>query len=284
MEQSADVPLSWARRDFEQRMFFRGGRRTQVNTLFTLLLAIVGTVLFYCALMPFSEYEYAKWFMQLGTIPYWTVFFSVWALAILFVKSRKLKFQRKALQYKVIPNDVDFVLSAANVDNVVDRIYQIVDEPKYFILFNRIVVALANLRNLGRVGDVGEILDSQAESDEAALETSYSLVAGFVWAIPVLGFIGTVLGLSEAIGGFGTVLQQTEKMSEIKDALRLVTAGLEKAFVTTLIALVAALFIQLWITFLKKSEQEFLDECSEYCTNNIVNHLRIMPFERVAAD
>ena len=31
------------------------------------------------------------------------------------------------------------------------------------------------------------------------METSYSVINSFVWAIPVLGFIGTVLGLSQAI-------------------------------------------------------------------------------------
>ena len=39
------------------------------------------------------------------------------------------------------------------------------------------------------------------------METSYSVINAFVWAIPVLGFIGTVLGLSQAIGQFGGVLQ-----------------------------------------------------------------------------
>lgn len=280
MQQPSDVPLAWARKDIEQRLFFRGGKHTQVNTLLAMLLGLILMLLFYGALLPFSQYEYAKWFIELGAIPYWTVFFSAWAVAILLVKTSKLNFQRQALKYKIVPNDIDFVLSAANVDQIVDRIYQIVDEPKHFILFNRIVVALANLRNLGRVGDVGDILNSQAESDESAIETSYSLVGGFLWAIPVLGFIGTVLGLAYAIGDFAGVLQQAEDIEKIKDSLRGVTQNLKLAFVTTLIALIAALVIQLWMTYLKKSEQEFLDDCSEYCTNNVVNKLRIMPFER----
>lgn len=44
------------------------------------------------------------------------------------------------------------------------------------------------------------------------METSYALVQGFVWAIPVLGFIGTVVGLSQAIGGFTAVLQGVDKV------------------------------------------------------------------------
>jgi biopolymer transport protein ExbB/TolQ len=160
-----------------------------------------------------------------------------------------------------------------------NQIYEAVDEPRQFVLFNRIAVALANLRNLGRVADVDEILRSQAEQDESVMETSYSLLRGFIWAIPVLGFIGTVLGLSEAVGGFGSVLGSTSEVNEITQSLKGVTAGLAVAFDTTLVALIAALFLQIIYTFLHKSEQEFLDSCSEYCHRNVVNRLRLMPYQ-----
>jgi biopolymer transport protein ExbB/TolQ len=276
-----EVPLSWSRQDIEQRLFFTGGKHTRVNALLTFLLALAATVAFYAILLPFDGTYYADMFTKRSWVQYATVLLSFWSLMILCIKHSKIAFQRRALQYAVAPREADFVLSAANVDTVVDRIYQVVDDPRNFVLYNRIVVALANLRNLGRVGDVGEILKSQAESDEASSETSYALVSGFVWAIPVLGFIGTVLGLSDAIASFGAVLEQSEDMSQIKDSLRNVTSGLSTAFETTLVALVAALAIQLMLTFLKKSEQEFLDACTEYSTNQVVNHLRILPFERV---
>ena len=96
----------------------------------------------------------------------------------------------------------------------------------------------------------------------------------------VLGFIGTVLGLSDAIGGFGGVLESAGEISEITQALKGVTAGLYTAFDTTLVALIAALVIQLLLTFLKKAEEEFLDACAEYCSRHVVGRLRVMPFER----
>ena len=278
------VHLSWARDDIEQKLFFRGARETHVNTFLSVLLATIMTVVFYAALIPLDGNSFADMFRKQGMIPYAIVFFSAWSLAILFIKSRKLAFQKRSLEFDVVPDDVDFVLTGANVDTVLDRVYEIADEPRHFILFNRICVALANLRNLGRIGDVDEILRSQADNDESSLETSYSILSGFIWAIPVLGFIGTVMGLSEAIGGFGSVLQKTDDIQEIKAALTDVTGGLATAFVTTLQALVAALVIQLILTFVKKSEQEFMDQCTEYCTDQIVNHLRIMPFERLDSE
>ncbi len=278
--------LSFARDDIEQRLLFNGGRFTQVNTLLSFVLGTTLATVFILSLLPFRGFAFAEMFFEHGLIPYTIVFFTAWALAILFLKSRKLRLQRQCLLHHVVPEDVDFVLNPSNVDVVFDHIFRIVDDPKRFLLFNRIFVALGNLRNLGRVSDVDEILRSQADVDEAAIDNSYTLIASFIWAIPVLGFIGTVLGLSQAIGKFGAVLQQPgagsggNGLDSIKDQLYEVTGGLSMAFVTTLQALVAALAIQLLLTFIKKGEQEFLDQCSRYCTENIVNRLRLLPFER----
>lgn len=276
----SNAALSWARSDIEQMLYFPGSKYTQVNSFLSAMLGFLLSVLFYCALLPIQGTQFADMFQKQGTIPYFIVFFSMWSLSILFIKSRKLALQKKCLRFDVVPEDVDFVLTSANVDTVLDRIYEVVDEPRQFLLFNRVYVALANLRNLGRVGDVDEILRSQAETDESTVETSYNLLNAFIWAIPVLGFIGTVLGLSAAIGGFGATLENTDEIELLKAGLTEVTGNLSLAFVTTLEALVAALAIQLVLTFVKKSEHEFLDQCSTYCTEHIVNRLRIMPFER----
>jgi biopolymer transport protein ExbB/TolQ len=275
-----DVPLCWSKSDIEQRLGFRGGRYTRVNNLLTFLLAGLFALLFYGTLVPFQGSNFVDMFTQRSWVQYATVLLTAWSLVILFFKWRKLAFQRRTLDFNIVSANTDFVLSSATVDQVMGQLYATVDDPKHFVLFNRITVALSNLRNLGRVADVDDILRSQAEQDESGMETSYSLVQGFVWAIPVLGFIGTVLGLSQAISSFSGVLTEAEQVDQLATALRGVTAGLATAFETTLVALIAALGIQLILTFLKKSEEEFLDSCSEYCSRHVVGRLRIMPFEQ----
>lgn len=271
--------LSWSRCDPEQRLAFRGGRYTRVNTWCGFFLAVASTVAFFAALMPFRGTYVARTFTERGPVPYAIALFFFWSLAILGLKLLKLRLQNKTLALMVVPDDPGFVLSPTTVETVTHRIHEAVDDPRNFVLFNRIGIALSNLRNLGRVADVDEILRSQADHDESVMETSYAMIQGFVWAIPVLGFIGTVQGLSASIGGFGTVLARTTEMAEIKGSLQEVTGGLAVAFETTLQGLVAALIVQLLLTALKKSEEDFLDACSEYCVRNIVGRLRLIPYE-----
>ena len=271
--------ISWELDDIEQRIGMTGGRFTSTNGLFTFSLGAALTIFFYLMIKFVPENMLSDMLLYRGPIPYFIVLFSFWSLAILFAKKAKLDLQRRTLLMRITPDDASFALTSASVDTVKETIFSFVDDPRHFLLFNRIMIALASLKNLGQIADVENILRSQADRDESAVQTSYSAITGFVWAIPVLGFIGTVLGLSVAIGGFGDVLESVSEPAQIVAALKVVTAGLGTAFETTLEGLVAALCIQLLITRQKRKEEEFLDDCSEYCTRNIVGRLRFLPYE-----
>lgn len=275
-----DFQLNWARTDPEQRLGFRGGRFTSVNKPLSFLAGLLLTVLFYAVVIfGLQRIPRADWFramfLERGICPYPTMLFFFWALAILYFKSRKLDMQSEALRLSAVPQQPDFELTPTTARQVLERIHSLVDHPTHFILLNRIERALSNLKNIGQVSDVSNILKTQADYDEEQITSSYSLVNGFVWAIPVLGFIGTVLGLSQAISAFGLTLQAGGDLSGIKQSLQGVTAGLATAFETTLIALVAALIVQLLMTYMQSREGEFLDACNDYCHAHVAAKLRL---------
>lgn len=280
-EQAAHTPpLDWEKQDIERKIGFAGAKYSGTNTLLTFLLGLILAVLFYLALSPVAESHVAQMFFERGSIPYVIVFFAAWCVAILFIKWRKLKLQRRALDYSIVPEEPGFVLSPLTADDVMANLYSVAHNPKHFLLLNRIERALSNLKNIGRVSDIDDILRSQAENDEAYMESTYSALRGFIWAVPVLGFIGTVLGLSDAIGGFGGVLSKATDITQLRGALQDVTGGLSVAFETTLIGLVAAVGIQMLLTAVRRTEELFLDACNEYCHRHIVSKLRTIPVEQ----
>jgi biopolymer transport protein ExbB/TolQ len=275
--------VSWSQEDFEQRLGFKGGRYTSVNQLLGFMAAFLLTVMWFALmgwlpnLIPGSTF-FTGMFLANGNqyIQPATMFFFFWGIAILFLKSRKLKFQKRALELAAVPQHAEFELTRHTARQVLERIHEMVDNPSHFLLLNRIERALSNLRNLGQVGEVTSILQMQADNDEEQIGSSYSLLAGFIWAVPVLGFIGTVMGLSAAIGGFGRVLQAGgADNSAIIGKLKDVTGGLATAFETTLVALVAALILQLVSTWMQSRENEFLDACNDYCHRNVASKLRL---------
>ena len=271
-----DHRLSWVRNDFESSLFgIRSSRFTAVHSGLCVAFAFVATVAFYILLYLAPDHWFVDMFTKRGFTPYLMVFLAFWSGAILLMKWTKIRVQRKALTISILPEST-FVLSPNTVDQVMQNINLQVEQPKQFFLFNRIVGALSNLKNIGMISDVSDILRTYNEQDEEAVDTSYSLLNGFLWAIPVLGFIGTVEGLSAAIGEFGNVLRDGGNMEALTGSLQNVTSGLATAFETTLIALILALFLHLGATAMRKAEEELLYACSEYCSQNVVAHLRMM--------
>ena len=277
-----EVRLSRRSSDIECILGFSSQKFTSVNYVFTFILGTLLFAIVYGILSIFHDGScvWIEMFFHGGadnrsSIPYFIVFLGSWSLAIVFVKYMKLKAQRKVLSLDILPKDPQFVLTSATAKYILDNINRLVANPREFVLLDRICRALTNLKNLGNVSAVAECLNTQGENDEGLLTSSYIVLKGYIWAIPVLGFIGTVLGLSGAIGGFGKVVKGgTSDPAELIQSLGGVTGGLSIAFETTLIALVFALAIQLMMTFVNHKEEQFLDECSDYCHRNIISKIK----------
>lgn len=266
--------LSWASSDIERKFWFPGSRHTHVNGFLSFLLGLLCSGAFYAAVLHGPDNRFAEIWLQRGWIPYAICGFFFWGLMTLFIKWRKLSLQKRALAMDIVPQDPGFILSPLSSDQILQNLYKQVHDPERFVLFSRIMRALSNLRNLGRVSDVETIFSSQSENDQNILDTSYITLRGFVWAMPVLGFIGTVQGLSMAIGKFGSVLAAGGEMSTLRETLREVVFGLSIAFDTTFLGLLCTLVLQLLLTFFRRKEEEFVDDCDNYCHRNVVSRLR----------
>ncbi|MBB4634775.1 MotA/TolQ/ExbB proton channel family protein [Longimicrobium terrae] len=97
--------------------------------------------------------------------------------------------------------------------------------------------------------------DDDTAQAEAALEGAYSVPRVAVWAIPLFGFIGTVVGISAAVAGFSGFLQKAEEIEQIKQGIGGVTTGLAVAFDTTLLALALSVAVMLPLVLLERWER-----------------------------
>ena len=275
---------NWKSLDPEAKWGLPAKRFTGVNSLWALFVGVVLWVIFYAALFPLWQLKTLQpvnMFFHGGPenrsfIPYVTMLLAMWCLAILLIKLKKIKIQRKALSIKILPDVPGFILSPDNSGSVLERIDSQIHMANGFIVMNRIQKTLANLRNIGRVSDVSSVLNDCAVADEKYIEGTYTIAKGLIWAIPVTGFIGTVLGLSEAIGGFGKVISGGADINALKNALGGVTGGLAVAFETTLIALVAALILQLLMTLVMQKEEDLMNDCANYCYRNVIAKLKML--------
>lgn len=101
-------------------------------------------------------------------------------------------------------------------------------------------------------------LDADTEAFDLAQQNSYALPRIIVWAIPILGFLGTVIGIGAAVGQFDSFLSNAEDIDVLRDGLAQVTGGLGTAFDTTFLALSISLVVMLPLAAVERLEQRLL--------------------------
>ena len=99
------------------------------------------------------------------------------------------------------------------------------------------------------------------------MKGSFSLSHFMVWAIPIMGFIGTVWGISNGISHFSDAMTSTNSVTDVsamlKENLPMVTSSLATAFDTTLLALLLSIPLMMLMLTLEKSEEAYLIDLDE---------------------
>ncbi len=212
-------------------------------------------------------------FVRRGWVPFVLVFLMSWSMAILVMKYGKLKRQRASMLFDLLPNDIADEITSDTVDKFVANIHELPVEPGESFLVSRVLRGLEHFRVRKSNPEVASMLASHSEIDANAVQSSYTLLNVFIWAIPILGFIGTVIGISAAVGGFSGGLDAAQDISALKGSLNSVTGGLATAFDTTLIALVMSIFVMFPSSSLQKAEEDLLNWVDEYCNENLLKRL-----------
>jgi hypothetical protein len=137
------------------------------------------------------------------------------------------------------------------------------------LLGRRVAAVLDFVSSRGSAAELDDQLRTLADNDAVALEGSYSLVRFITWAIPILGFLGTVLGITKAIANVSP--------EQLENNMNQVTGGLAEAFDCTALAL-ALTMIVMFINYLtERVEQGVLESVDRYADEQLAHR-----FERVA--
>jgi len=246
---------------------------TDVPMLHSIGIGVGLTVVFYILLLPFSRTYFGKLFLDRGWVPFVEVTLMGWAVAILFLKSRKLRHQKAAMLLDALPSSLGEEISPATVDRFVEYLRCVPSHLRDSIMVNRIRRALEHFRVRRSNPEVATMLATQSEIDASSVQSSYTMIRVLIWAIPILGFIGTVLGISDAVGGFSESLDKAQDIEVLKASLNEVTGGLAVAFDTTLVALCMSVLASFPAHSMQKAEENLLNWVDEYCGENLLKRL-----------
>jgi len=207
----------------------------------------------------------------LNSIPWAITFLFMWSVCMVVMRGLRLRTQHRQLRSPLV-GEVGRLVSAGDAPGAVKRL---AGRTQASLVLTRVRAVLEQWglsRSLERAERAGQ---RQADLDADAVAGGYSLVRTFVWAMPILGFIGTVIGISLAVGQFSTFLGgEISNIEVVKQQLMGVTHGLSFAFLTTLHGLLGALVVMLPAAAVQKAEEDLLTEIDRYCTEEVLTHLQ----------
>lgn len=254
-------------------------RGTDVN-LAVAALAAAGPVLVFFLLLrmpPLRGTRAFSLFCERGLVQYFTVYAFVWGIAILLLKVGRVRREYAALGADILPLEEGQLIRQEDALQYIRRIKRLPTRDRTLLLTSRVWRALTRFKLLGSAEKVDDVLKYQGEIDADNVESSYSFAKFLIAVIPILGFLGTVLGISESVGGFSAIIRAADSIETIKEALSKVTIGLAVAFDTTLVALVMSAILMFGLTILQRIEDGLLARMDRYCMENLLDRLWVPP-------
>ncbi len=179
------------------------------------------------------------------------------ALFLLWDKRRKLAKEKKKSGWflrDVAPRLLD---QYTRIEQVTDKHSDLQDN----LLANRWNNIQSNSANAN-----GALKHAELENEH--LQNSYSMPRFFVWALPIVGFIGTVWGIGLSISFFSDTMSAGQSGASVSTMLQqnipLVTKGLSTAFDTTLLALLLSLPATALLVLTERDERDYLLRLEEH--------------------
>ncbi len=237
------------------------------------LFGLAAAVAFLILTFPVRHLGIFQLIWDRGPIPFVTLLLTTWSLAILVLKWRKLKHQREAMLLDVLPTELSREITLDSLDKFQQHIHSLPGDAAQSFLVNRVVRGLEHFRVRKSAAETVTMMESQSAIDANNVASSYTIVKVFIWALPIMGFIGTVIGVSSAVASLAGSLESATDITAVKDSLKDVFGGLGVAFDTTLLALVLSLLVKIPQSALQKSEEDLVTWVDEYCNENLLKRL-----------
>ncbi len=193
----------------------------------------------------------------------------VWALILLALKLRRISQENELLGLdflrlepgeRILPEDALGYFKDLKSTTDARPTWQ------WRILPNVVLAALQRFHATHSIMDASQSIKERAEIAGNEMEADLSLVKYIAWAIPALGFIGTVRGIGEALAQAGKAI--TGDIGGVVDALGL-------AFNSTLVALLLSMVLMFILHLLQGRQDKLILDLQNYCDEHVVGQMKV---------
>jgi len=189
----------------------------------------------------------------------------LWAFAIMAYKGWETRREWRLLNTDLVHVPEGMRILPEDTREYARQVEAMPVDTRRMLLPRAVLSALSRFGATRNVQDVSDAARGVCQSEADRLDSELSMVRYIAWAIPAIGFIGTVRGIGDA-------LAQAHKA--VTGDIAGVTEGLGVAFNSTLVALLISIVLMFLLHQLQLSQERLVLETETYLDQYVIRHLQ----------
>jgi biopolymer transport protein ExbB/TolQ len=190
----------------------------------------------------------------------------LWAFAIMGYKAVIAGRERKVLHEELVPVAEGTRILPEDAREYARQIQALPASRQGHLLPRALLAALDRFTATRSIQDVSGTAHGMCEAESERLESELSMVRYIAWAIPSIGFLGTVRGIGDALG---------QAHRAVEGEIEGVTRSLGVAFNSTFIALLISIFLMFLLHRLQLQQERLVLDTETYLDQNLIRHLQV---------
>jgi biopolymer transport protein ExbB/TolQ len=196
----------------------------------------------------------------------WCFILMLWALAIIGYKTVNTTRERRLLDEDLLHVSEGMRILPEDTRDLARQVESMPEPARSRLVPRVLLTALHRFASTRSIEAVMASVKSVCETEGDRLDSELSMIRYIAWAIPSIGFIGTVRGIGEA-------LAQAHKA--VEGDITGVTMSLGVAFNSTLVALLLSIVLMFIVHQLQLQQEKLVLDTETYADRNVVRHLRV---------
>jgi biopolymer transport protein ExbB/TolQ len=191
---------------------------------------------------------------------------ATWALCLIGYQASQVARNRRLLDKDYIELGEGRVVLPDDARAYGRPIESLPRDEQEMLLPRALMVALNRFGATRSVQDSAEAVRAECENELDRLDAQLSMVRFTAWAIPAVGFVGTVRGIGRAL---------QEAQGALHGDISGVTLGLGVTFNATLTALVACIIVMFFLHQLQQAQDRLVLDARMYIDRRLIRNMRV---------
>jgi len=190
----------------------------------------------------------------------------LWAVAVIGMKTLSTLQERSLLDRTLVQVSDGMSILPEDSRNYARPVQALPDKERNFLLPRALLAGLHRFQSTRNIQDAASTIRDTCETEADRMETELTIVRYIAWAIPSIGFLGTVRGIGTALG---------QAYQAVSGDIVGVTVSLGVAFNSTFVALVVSIFLMFLLHQLQLFQDRLVLDTQNYCDERLIQHLQV---------